>query len=118
MKFSLVTLYMEELEPSLAFYRDLLGMQELRRIDTPGGAIVFLGQGGNVELELIAGKQYAGSRYTGFSIGFDVDDMEAAIAKLEEQGIKKVSGPANAGGTTILAFLEGPSGEQVELIQH
>lgn len=119
MKFSLVTLYVSDLEPSLRFYRDILGMQVLRRMDIENdGTIVFLGEQDNVQLEIIVDPHGENPGYTGFSVGFDVEDMEAAIKKLESQGVLKLRGPIAAGGTTQLAFFKGPSGETVELISH
>lgn len=117
MKFSLVTLYIKDMEPSLRFYRDALGMREVRRFKTPTGEIAFLSHGDGAQLELIASAA-ADVNYAGFSIGFDVDDIEAASKLLEQSCAKKLRGPIAAGGETQLAFFEGPSGEEVELIQH
>lgn len=118
MKFSLLTLYVEKLEPSLIFYRDLMGMAEVERIQTPNGAIVFLGENDNVQLELIESSEHKGMKYTGFSVGFDVEQMEIEIEKLEAKGFRKISGPMSPNGSTLLAFFEGPNGEKIELIQH
>lgn len=114
MKFSLVTLYTKDMEPSLKFYRDVIGMNVIREIDIPGGKIAFLGEQGNVQLEIIAGDQH--ETPAGFSIGFDVEDMDAEMQRLEALGVKKLSGPTPAGGNAVLSFFEGPGGETVELV--
>ena len=116
MKFALTTLYVKDMEKSLFFYHELLGMPVLRRLSMgPGREMVFLGTTGDVNLELIASD--ATVTYAGFSIGFDVDDLVAAKERLAANGyvIKREINPAP---TVTLAFFNGPNGEEVELMGH
>jgi len=114
MKFALTTLYVKDMEKSLSFYHDLLGMPVIRRLSMgPGREMAFLGTAGDVNLELITSD--ANVTYAGFSIGFEVDDLEAAKERLEVNGyaLKREIKPAP---TVTLAFFNGPNGEEVELM--
>ncbi|MEB8433567.1 lactoylglutathione lyase [Cocleimonas sp. KMM 6892] len=112
------------LEKSIAFYTDVLGMQELRRQDYPEGefTLAFVGYGdeaNNTVLELTHNwgvESYdLGNAYGHIAIG--VDDVYEACEKMKQSGGKVIrdAGPMNA-GSTIIAFLEDPDGYQIELI--
>ncbi|WP_299880048.1 lactoylglutathione lyase [uncultured Cocleimonas sp.] len=112
------------LEKSIAFYTDVLGMQELRRQDYPEGefTLAFVGYGdeaNNTVLELTHNwgvESYdLGNAYGHIAIG--VDDVYEACEKMKQSGGKVIrdAGPMNA-GKTIIAFLEDPDGYQIELI--
>lgn len=112
------------LEKSIAFYRDVLGMQELRRQEYPDGefTLAFLGYGdeaNNTVLELTYNwgvESYdLGTAYG--HIAVSVDDVYEACEKMKQSGGKVIrdAGPMNA-GSTIIAFLEDPDGYQIELI--
>ena len=113
-----------DLDKSIAFYTDVLGMTELRRKEYPDGkfTLAFLGYGdeaNNTVLELTYNwgvKSYAlGSAFGHLAIG--VDDVYQACEKMKAMGGKIIrdAGPMNA-GSTIIAFLEDPDGYQIELI--
>ena len=112
------------LEKSIAFYTDVLGMQELRRQEYPDGefTLAFLGYGdeaNNTVLELTYNwgvESYdLGTAYGHIAVG--VDDVYEACEKMKQSGGKVIrdAGPMNA-GSTIIAFLEDPDGYQIELI--
>ncbi|GAA0396874.1 lactoylglutathione lyase [Cocleimonas flava] len=112
------------LEKSIAFYTDVLGMQELRHQDYPEGefTLAFVGYGdeaNNTVLELTHNwgvESYdLGNAYGHIAIG--VDDVYEACEKMKQSGGKVIrdAGPMNA-GSTIIAFLEDPDGYQIELI--
>ena len=112
------------LDKSVAFYRDVLGMQELRRKDYPDGkfTLAFMGYGHeseNTVLELTynwdTDKYDLGNAFGHLAI--EVDDVYQAAADMKASGAKclRDSGPMNA-GTTIIAFFEDPDGYPIELI--
>ncbi len=112
------------LDESIRFYTEVLGMHELRRSEYPDGefTLVFLGYGDeskNTVLELTYNwgvESYdLGTAYGHIAIG--VADVYAACDKMRDAGGKIIrdAGPMNA-GSTIIAFLEDPDGYQVELI--
>ena len=113
-----------DLEKSIAFYRDVLGMQLLRRNDYPEGrfTLAFLGYGGEAEntvLELTHNwdtEHYdLGNGYGHIAIG--VDDVYAACERIRASGGKVVREPGPMKhGSTVLAFVEDPDGYKVELL--
>ncbi len=112
------------LEASLAFYTEVMGMQLLRRNDFPDGrfTLAFVGYGGeadNTVLELTHNWDTAsydlGSGYG--HIAIEVEDVYAACDKIRAAGGKVVREPGPMmHGTTILAFVEDPDGYRVELL--
>ena len=113
-----------DLEKSIAFYRDVLGMQLLRRNDYPEGrfTLAFLGYGGEAEntvLQLTHNwdtEHYdLGNGYGHIAIG--VDDVYAACERIRASGGKVVREPGPMKhGSTVLAFVEDPDGYKVELL--
>jgi lactoylglutathione lyase len=114
-----------DLERSLRFYTELLGMKLLRRKDYPGGAftLAFVGYGDESEttvLELT--HNWDTSAYeigTGFGhLAIGVDDIHATCAAITAKGGKVVREPGPMKhGSTVIAFVEDPDGYKVELIQ-
>ena len=112
------------LERSIAFYTEIMGMKLLRQKDYPKGEFTnaFLGYGDESEqaaLELT--YNWGVESYdmgTGFGhIALEVDDVYEATALIKAKGCKIIrdAGPMNA-GTRIIAFVEDPDGYQIELI--
>ncbi|MDX2457873.1 MAG: lactoylglutathione lyase [Gammaproteobacteria bacterium] len=112
------------LETSIKFYTDVLGMQMLRRKDYPDGefTLAFVGYGDeadNTVIELT--HNWDTDSYdpgSGFGhIAIEVDDVYTAVDEVRARGGKviRAAGPMNA-GTTIIAFVEDPDGYQIELL--
>ena len=113
-----------DLERSIAFYCEILGMKLLRRKDYPDGkfTLAFVGYGDESENSVIELTYNWGvDKYdlgSGFGhIAIQVDDVYQATDRIRQQGGKIIrdAGPMNA-GTTIIAFVEDPDGYQIELI--
>jgi len=113
------------LERSLRFYGDVLGMRLLRRKDYPEGrfTLAFVGYGdedANTVIELT--HNWDTERYdlgTGFGhVALGVADIYRTCADLRAKGAKIVRepGPMKHGGSEI-AFIEDPDGYRIELIQ-
>jgi len=113
-----------DLDKSITFYTDVLGMTELRRSEYPDGkfTLAFLGYGdeaNNTVLELTYNwgiESYdIGNAFGHIAIG--VPDVYEACEKMKAVGgeIIRDAGPMNA-GTTIIAFLKDPDGYEIELI--
>ncbi len=109
-----IAIKVKDLEASLRFYRDLLGLPVERRLDEP--EIVWLP---GVELsQLEEGKEFA---FTGH-IGLGVRNIEEICAYLEEQGVEfdvplKDIVWEQMGKGLKLAFFKDPDGLSVELVQ-
>ena len=118
-------LRVNDLEESLRFYCDVLGMRLLRRKDYPTGrfTLAFVGYGPE-ERETVLEFTYnwdthsytLGDAYGHVALG--VDDIYATVEAMRAKGAKVVRepGPMKHGGSEI-AFIEDPNGYRVELIQ-
>ena len=114
-----------DLEKSLAFYQDVLGMQVLRRKDFPEGrfTLAFVGYGPEADhtvLELThnwdTDRYELGTAYGHIALG--VPDVYQACETVRARGGKVVreAGPMK-GGTHVIAFVEDPDGYRVELVE-
>ena len=113
------------LEESLKFYCDVLGMKLLRSKDYPDGkfTLAFVGYGDEsdhtvVELTYNWGvEQYnLGDAYGHIALG--VDDIYATCNEIKARGgkVSREPGPMKH-GSTVIAFVEDPNGYKIELIQ-
>ncbi len=113
------------LDESLKFYCELLGMKLLRKKDYPGGefTLAFVGYGDEsnhsvIELTYNWGqdKYELGDAYGHIALG--VDDIYSTCEQIKAQGGKVVREPGPMKhGSTVIAFVEDPNGYKVELIQ-
>ncbi|WP_290537792.1 MULTISPECIES: lactoylglutathione lyase [Alcanivorax] len=114
-----------DLDRSVAFYTEVLGMKELRRKEYPEGRFtnVFVGyqpesEGAVLELTY----NWDQSRYDlgdGYGhVALAVDDVYAACERIRERGgrITREPGPMKH-GSTVLAFVEDPDGYKIELLE-
>ena len=117
-----------DLDRSVSFYRNLLGMKELRRTEVPAGryTLAFLGYASNAEgqaeIELThnwdQAEPYAlGTAFGHLAVG--VPDVAGACEKVRAGGgkVTREAGPVKF-GTTVIAFVEDPDGYKIEFIQH
>lgn len=114
-----------ELERSIRFYTEVLGMNLLRRKDYPSGrfTLAFVGYGlESAETVLELTHNWDISSYeigAGYGhIALDVENIAATCEMIRAQGGKIVREPgAMKHGTTVIAFVEDPDGYKIELIQ-
>ncbi len=114
-----------DLERSIRFYTEVLGMKLLRRKDYPEGkfTLAFVGYGPESEHAVIElTHNWDTDHYdpgNGFGhIALEVDDAYEACEEIKKRGGKVVreAGPMKH-GTTVIAFVEDPDGYKIELIQ-
>lgn len=113
-----------DLQRSIRFYTDVLGMRLLRQHDYPDGkfTLAFVGYGPETEQAVIElTYNYGVDRYDlgdGFGhVALEVEDAAAACAQIKRRGGKVVreAGPMKH-GSTVIAFVEDPDGYRIELI--
>ena len=113
-----------DLDRSIRFYTEILGMKLLRQREYPAGqfTLAFIGYGDESEQTVIELTYNWGiDRYeigSGYGhIAIEVDDVYRATAEVKDRGgkILRDAGPMNA-GTTIISFIEDPDGYPIELI--
>lgn len=113
-----------DLEKSLTFYTQVLGMQLLRRKDYPDGrfTLAFVGYGAEHEGAVIelthnwdTTAYELGNAYG--HIALEVEDVYQACDRIKAAGgkVTREAGPMKH-GTTILAFVEDPDGYKIELL--
>ena len=113
------------LQRSIDFYTQVLGMQLLRRSENPEYqySLAFVGYEGNPaqsEIELTQNHGVdsydMGTAYGHIALG--VPDAYAAVDKIKAAGgnVTREAGPVK-GGTTVIAFVTDPDGYKIELIQ-
>ncbi|TXH89421.1 MAG: lactoylglutathione lyase [Rhodoferax sp.] len=113
------------LQRSIDFYTQVLGMRLLRSSENPEYhySLAFLGYGNNpehAELELTynwgVDSYELGTAYGHIALG--VPDAYAAVEKIKAAGgnVTREAGPVK-GGTTVIAFVTDPDGYKIELIQ-
>jgi lactoylglutathione lyase len=114
-----------DLQRSIDFYTQVMGMSLLRRSENPSQnySLAFLGYGSNpqhAELELTYNHGVStyemGTAYGHIAIG--VPDAHAACDKIRAAGgkVTREPGPVK-GGSTVIAFITDPDGYKVELIE-
>jgi len=114
-----------DLDQSIAFYTEVLGMQLLRRQDYPEGrfTLAFVGYGPESETAVIelthnwdTTSYELGNGYG--HVALAVPDAYAACDAIRARGGKVVreAGPMKH-GSTVIAFVEDPDGYKIELIQ-
>ena len=120
-----VMLRVMDLNRSLAFYRDTLGMQVLRQVDYEAGQFtnVFLSFDANTEssLELTYNWQQTEAYEKGRVFGhlaLMLDDVHATVAALEQAGVRIKTPPKlMIHGTRTIAFVLDPDDNLIELLE-
>jgi lactoylglutathione lyase len=114
-----------DLEKSIAFYSEVLGMKMLRRKDYPEGrfTLAFVGYGDESEHTVIElTHNWDTTRYdlgSGYGhIAIEVSDAYKACDEARNRGgkVTREAGPMKH-GTTVIAFVEDPDGYKIEFIQ-
>jgi lactoylglutathione lyase len=112
---------LNDLEKSVRFYKDVLGLEEVRRHKSPRGSeLVFLKTPGSEELIELCSFPASGPVQVQADLthlAFEVESLEAFGQHLTTHGLKYSDGPhmkENGGG---FAFIDAPEGYEIELIQ-
>ena len=119
MKYLHTMVRVSDIDASLAFYCDALGLEELRRYENEGGrfTLVFLAAPGDssAQVELTynwAPEKLEGGRNFGH-LAYAVDDIYATCQRLQDHGVV-INRPPRDG---YMAFVRSPDGVSVELLQ-
>ena len=110
-----------DLEKTVAFYKDVLGLKETRRHTSGRGSqLVFLkAPESNEEIELCkfdqSGPVVVGPDLTHHA--FEVDDLEKFAREAAAKGYPLSDGPHRTEGGSVIAFIDAPEGYEIELIQ-
>ena len=111
-----------DIEKTVKFYEQALGLKATRRHTSPRGAqLVFLATpNSDEEIEICQmppGAEPVKVQPDLMHLAFAVDDLEAFAAGLAKKGFALSDGPTKTGSGSVIAFIDAPEGYEVELIQ-
>ncbi len=110
-----------DLERTVRFYREVLGLVELRRHKSPRGSeLAFLKAPESEELIEICSFPNSGPVQVQTDLthlAFEVDSLEAFGQHLAKLGLKYSDDPTTSSAGTVFAFIDAPEGYEIELIQ-
>ncbi len=110
-----------DLERTVKFYEEALGLQAVRRHTSPRGAqLVFLATPNSdeeIELCQLPNSPSVQVQPDLMHLAFEVDDLEKFAADLKAKGYALSDGPTKTGSGSVIAFIDAPEGYEVELIQ-
>jgi lactoylglutathione lyase len=111
----------DDLERTVKFYEQALGLLVARRHTSPRGAqLVFLrtpNSDEEIEICQLPGSPAVQVQPDLMHLAFEVDDLTAFAAELQRKGFALSDGPTNTGSGSAIAFIDAPEGYEVELIQ-
>jgi len=110
-----------DLERTVKFYVEALGLRVGRKHTSPRGAqLVFLrtpNSDEEIELCHLPNSPSVQVQPDLVHLAFEVEDMAAFVAKIGKKGYKLSDGPTRTGSGSVIAFIDAPEGYEVELIQ-
>jgi lactoylglutathione lyase len=110
----------KDLEKTVSFYQDVLGLEEVRRHTSGRGSqlVFFKAPGSEEEIEICkfdeSGPVIVGPDLT--HLAFEVDDLETFAREAAAKGYPLSDGPHTSGSGKI-AFIDAPEGYEIELIE-
>ncbi|NCA98521.1 MAG: VOC family protein [Clostridia bacterium] len=118
MKFLWTTLTVTDMDASLAFYQDIVGLKLQRRyVAGPGMEIAFLGEG-ETQVELIkADAKPAVTIGKDISIGFQVESLDRMLDFVREKGIAVAVPPVQPNPHIRFFYIEDPNGLRVQFVE-
>jgi lactoylglutathione lyase len=110
-----------DLERTVQFYRDILGLQEVRRHKSPRGSELVFVKAPESE-ELIELCYFPGSESVQVQpdlthLAFEVDSLAEFEKHLAKHGMKYSDGPTKTSTGSVFAFIDAPEGYEIELIE-
>jgi lactoylglutathione lyase len=110
-----------DLERTVKFYRDVLGLEEVRRHKSPRGSeLVFLKTPGSeeeIEICFLPSSEPVKVQPDLTHLAFAVASLEEFAKHLARHGLKFSDGPTTSSSGSTFAFIDAPEGYEIELIQ-
>jgi lactoylglutathione lyase len=110
-----------DIERTVKFYRDILGLEEVRRHKSPRGSeLVFLKAPESkeeIEICFFPGSESVKVQPDLTHVAFEVDSLEEFSKHLAKYNLKYSDGPTTSSSGSTFAFVDAPEGYEIELIQ-
>lgn len=119
MKFCWTTINVKNMEESLKFYREIVGLPLKRRFGAgPEVEIAFLGEG-ETEIELMYNRAIREVDLgRDISLGFEVKSVDEMIAFVKEKGITDIVGPLSPNPHVRFFFVKDPNGLKIQFVEN
>jgi len=110
-----------DMDQTIAFYKDILGLEVLERKTSPRGShLAFLAVPNSEELIELCSFPPSGPvkvQEDLIHLAFEVDNLDDAIHALQAKGIKITDGPTRSSSGSRFIFIDAPDGYEIELIE-
>jgi len=119
MKFCWCTLMVKNIEESLKFYQEIVGLSVDRRFKAGSGTeIAFLGDG-ETKVELICNEANTEVSFgTDISLGFEVKKVDEMMAFIKEKGVSIHSGPFQPNPRVKFFYVIDPNGLKIQFVEN
>ncbi|MEM6886161.1 MAG: VOC family protein [Verrucomicrobiota bacterium] len=111
-----------DLDKTVHFYKEVLGLEETRRSQSPRGSVLvfFKAPESEEEIEICYYPSSGGVQVQEdlTHLAFSVDDLDAFAKHAASKGYPLSDGPTQSSSGSIFAFIDAPEGYEIELIQH
>lgn len=119
MKLAWVTIYVNNIEESLKFYNEVLGLKVAERFNTPDGTeFLMLGENEESKIELIYSPNKGNAKPSeDMSIGLFVESQEIAMENMKKNNIEIIRGPIAPNSSVSFFFVNDPNGYEIQLVE-
>lgn len=118
MKFCWCTISVKDLDESVKFYQEIIGLKLSNRFKAgPNIEIAFLGEG-ETRVELISDGKDKAQIGSDISLGFEVESVDEMMNFVKEKGIGIYSGPFKPNPHITYFFVKDPNGLKVQFVQN
>lgn len=116
MNFCWITLNVKNLEQSIKFYNEIIGLNISSRFNAGDLKIAMLGEEQGTKIELIEGNNEINVSQH-ISIGFMVKSLDDAICTMKDNDIAIVAGPISPNPSTRFFFVNDPDGYRIQIVE-
>ncbi len=118
MKYLWTTLKVTDMDLSVAFYQEIIGLKlNQRHVAGPGIELAFLGDG-DTQIELISNKEIKEAhRGKGISMGFKVDSLDDTMKMVKEKGIDVTKEIQKPNPYVKFFFVHDPDGYEIQFVE-
>ncbi|MGG7078190.1 VOC family protein [Clostridium sardiniense] len=119
MNFCWSTLTVSDIEKSSKFYKDIIGLKEVRTLSpNEEMTIMFLKDNDNFNLELIENKKNDEEKiFKGITLAFRVDSLDESMEAMKNKNIDIVRGPIKVSKDTKFFFIKDPDGLEIQIVE-